>query len=53
MIEAGGRKLDTGVQCLDGKAQPEEMANVITFRMSDEASFVTGSVWSADGGWHM
>lgn len=30
---------------------PEEMANVAIFLLSDEASFVTGSVWTADGGW--
>jgi NAD(P)-dependent dehydrogenase (short-subunit alcohol dehydrogenase family) len=29
----------------------EEMANVAVFLLSDEASFVTGSVWTADGGW--
>jgi len=52
-IEASmGTSMNTSVQCLDRKAQPEEMANVIAFMLSDEASFVTGSVWSADGGWH-
>ena len=30
---------------------PEEMANVAVFLLSDEASFVTGSIWTADGGW--
>lgn len=51
-IEAGmGSRLNTKVQCLDRHAQPEEMATVIAFMLSDEASFVTGAVWSADGGW--
>ena len=52
-IEEGtGRVAATSQQALDRKAQPEEMATVIAFLLGDEASFVTGSVWSADGGWH-
>jgi len=29
---------------------PEEAAHVITFLLSSQASFVTGAVWSLDGG---
>jgi 3-oxoacyl-[acyl-carrier protein] reductase len=30
--------------------QPEEVANVITFLLSDASSFITGQVIVADGG---
>ena len=31
-------------------AQPSEIANCAVFLLSDEASFVTGANWRADGG---
>ena len=31
--------------------QPEEVANVIVFLASDEASFVVGAAWAVDGGY--
>lgn len=32
-------------------ASPKEIANVIAFLASDEASFVTGAAWTVDGGY--
>jgi NAD(P)-dependent dehydrogenase (short-subunit alcohol dehydrogenase family) len=38
------------VHALGRMAQPDEIANVVCFLLSDEASFVTGADWLVDGG---
>ncbi len=35
---------------LGRRGTPEEMANIYAFLASDEASYVTGALWLADGG---
>jgi NAD(P)-dependent dehydrogenase (short-subunit alcohol dehydrogenase family) len=57
-IPLGGDPSDRGLETLQltqismpGLASAEEIADVILFAASDEASFVNGAVIVADGGW--
>ena len=40
------------VQPLGRMAQTSEIAKVVTFLLSDDASFVNGADWIVDGGLH-
>ena len=44
------REKAAGMQPLGRQAQPIEVGNVATFLVSDEASFMTGSIVTVDGG---
>ncbi|KAF2104225.1 3-oxoacyl-reductase [Rhizodiscina lignyota] len=50
---AGSRDTETisGV-ALGREGQPEEVAKLIAFLLSDEASYITGASYSIDGGWN-
>jgi NAD(P)-dependent dehydrogenase (short-subunit alcohol dehydrogenase family) len=45
--EGGGSSVPLGRM-----GKPEEVAFLIAFLLSDEASFITGACYSIDGGWN-
>ncbi|KAL6247055.1 hypothetical protein RBB50_006363 [Rhinocladiella similis] len=45
------RKRTKRYQCIDRIADPIEIARVVAFLLSDEASFVTGAYYEVSGGW--
>ncbi|GAA0266509.1 SDR family NAD(P)-dependent oxidoreductase [Alteraurantiacibacter aestuarii] len=48
-VEAGMKKLGE-VATLNRVGQPPEVGNVVSFLLSDEASYVNGAKWEIDGG---
>jgi NAD(P)-dependent dehydrogenase (short-subunit alcohol dehydrogenase family) len=43
--QSQGHKLGTNQQALDRQADPDEPAKIIALLLSDDASFVTGSIY--------
>jgi NAD(P)-dependent dehydrogenase (short-subunit alcohol dehydrogenase family) len=45
-------KYSQSINALGRDGQPEEVAKLVAFLLSDESSYITGECISIDGGWH-
>jgi 3-oxoacyl-[acyl-carrier protein] reductase len=52
--QAGQERVDQGVSMVPmaRKASPDEIAKVVAFLLGEESSYVTGQIYSIDGGWN-
>lgn len=52
-VRARGLKLPAKSMGMLGRiGRPEESAKLMCFLLGDESSFITGSVYTIDGGWY-
>lgn len=50
-LEVQRGSLPVGMAALGRKGDPAEVGQLIAFLLSRESSFITGSVYTIDGGW--
>jgi NAD(P)-dependent dehydrogenase (short-subunit alcohol dehydrogenase family) len=48
--EAGRTERATSIQPMGRMGEPDEVAKVVTFLLSDKSTYVSGSDWAVDGG---
>lgn len=46
-----GHTQPTVAACINRQADPSEIARSIVFLLSDDASYITGTIMDVDGGW--
>lgn len=46
-------KAGAQIQLVNRAGRPEEIAALAAFLLSEEASFLTGCTYDAEGGWHI